>query len=220
MMTGIFITFEGPDGAGKTTQLSLLAEYLRRRSYTVRCTREPGGTALGDKIRNLLLDTANDGMSARTEALLYTAARAQHVAELIIPALSRGEVVLSDRYADSTIVYQGVARQLKRDELVAINRFATSGLVPHLTILLDGEISMLGGRRADRGVPDRIEQESITFHEKVRQGFRELAAAEAERIKIVAADGSVDEIHQSVIKIVEQYLHRRSGNEGKQHAIS
>lgn len=213
-MIGTFITFEGPDGAGKTTQLSMLAEYLRQQGYTVSCTREPGGTIIGDKIRSLLLDPANDAMSAQTEALLYMAARAQHVAELILPALSRGEVVLSDRYADSTIVYQGVARQLTRDELVVINRFATSGLAPHLTVFLDGEASLLGDRRADRGVQDRIEQEDMTFHEKVRQGFKEIAAAESERIKIVAAEGSIDEIHQSVIKIVEQFLHRRSGNEG------
>lgn len=208
MMTGWFITFEGADGAGKTTQLQRLADYLRRQGRTVLCTREPGGTALGDKIREMLLDPANLGMNARTEALLYMAARAQHVAELILPALSRGEVVLSDRYADSTIVYQGAARQLVRDELVAINQFAAAGLVPDLTILLDAETNLLGNRRSDRGTSDRIELEGASFHEKVRQGFHELAAAQPERVKVVAAAGDIDKVHQAVVKQVDEFLHK------------
>ncbi|MDR3559888.1 MAG: dTMP kinase [Negativicutes bacterium] len=207
-MTGWFITFEGADGAGKTTQLQRLADYLRRQGRTVLCTREPGGTALGDKIREMLLDPANLGMNARTEALLYMAARAQHVAELILPALSRGEVVLSDRYADSTIVYQGAARQLVRDELVAINQFAAAGLVPDLTILLDAETNLLGNRRSDRGTSDRIELEGASFHEKVRQGFHELAAAQPERVKVVAAAGDIDKVHQAVVKQVDEFLHK------------
>lgn len=208
MMAGLFITFEGPDGAGKTTQLTLLADYLRGHGLTVHCTREPGGTLIGDKIRHLLLDPANQGMSPRAEALLYMAARAQHVAEMILPALSRGEVVLSDRYADSTIVYQGVARQLEFDDLRTINDFAAAGLVPHLTILLDAEIGLLSGRLADRGGQDRIEQESAGFHERVRQGFRELAAAEPGRIKLVPAVGKVQDIHVEVVKRVEEFLHK------------
>ena len=207
-MAGLFITFEGPDGAGKTTQLTLLADHLRRRGLTVLCTREPGGTALGDKIRELLLDPADEAMSPRAEALLYMAARAQHVAELILPALTRGEVVLSDRYADSTIVYQGVARQLERDDLVAISRFAAAGLAPELTILLDAEINLLSGRLADRGSQDRIEQESAGFHERVRQGFRELAAADPRRIKIVPAGGDIAAVHQKVVRRVEEFLSR------------
>jgi dTMP kinase len=144
-MVWILITFDGPDGGGKTTQLALLAEHLRRSGRTVRCTREPGGTALGDRIRDLLLDPANAEMAPCTEALLYMAARAQHVAEVVAPALARGEVVLSDRFADSTLVYQGAARRLAREDLVAINRFATGGVVPDLTILLDGDAATLAG---------------------------------------------------------------------------
>lgn len=213
MMTGLFITFEGPDGAGKTTQLRLLAEYLEEGGYTVRRTREPGGTVLSDQIRGLLLDPAYQGMDERAEALLYMAARAQHVAELIAPALERGEVVISDRYADSTLVYQGVARNLNRTALVNINTFATSGLTPHLTILLDGDVSVLGGRLAGRGCHDRIEQEAAAFHEAVRQGFLALAAAEPERIKVVDGAGGITEIHQAVLAVVDEFLNRRSRRE-------
>jgi dTMP kinase len=209
-MIGVLITFEGPDGGGKTTQLRLLAEYLRTRGHIVRCTREPGGTALGDKIRGLVLDPANREMAARTEALLYMAARAQHVAEVIAPALARGEVVLSDRFADSTLVYQGTARQLARNELAAINVFATAGMAPDLTILLAGDAAVLGGRLAGRGGADRIEREADAFHASVRQGFRELAAAEPERVKPVDAGGTVAEVHAAVVQVVEEFLRRRS----------
>lgn len=209
-MIGMLITFEGPDGGGKTTQLSLLADHLSRRGFVVRCTREPGGTALGDKIRGLLLDPAHREMDARTEALLYMAARAQHVAEVIGPALAAGEIVLSDRYSDSTLVYQGAARRLAGEDLAAINRFATGGLAPDLTILLDGDAATLGGRMAGRGGADRIEREAAAFHALVRQGFRELAAAEPGRVKTVAAGGSVAEVHAAVVAVVEEFLRRRN----------
>lgn len=207
-MPGLFITFEGADGAGKTTQLALLADYLRAQGWPVRCTREPGGTPLGDAIRTLLLDPANVRMAPRTEALLYMAARAQHVAEVIAPALARGEIVLSDRYADSTIVYQGVARQLPEHELAAINAFATGGLEPDLTILLDCRQEVLSGRMAGRGAKDRIEREAARFHEQVRQGFLRLAAA-SDRFCVIEADGSVQAVHARVIAAVQQFLDRR-----------
>jgi dTMP kinase len=209
-MVGVLITFEGPDGGGKTTQIGLLAEHLRRLGYAVRCTREPGGTALGDRIRGLLLDPLNREMAPRTEALLYMAARAQHVAEVIAPALAKGEIVLSDRYADSTFVYQGAARRLSRDDLAAINLFATDGVAPELTILLDGEAAELDERLAGRGEADRIEQEADAFHASVRQGFRELAAAEPERVKQVDAGGDATEVHQAVVLVVEEFLVRRA----------
>lgn len=209
-MVGVLITFEGPDGGGKTTQLGLLAEHLRRQGYTVRCTREPGGTALGDKIRGLLLDPAHGEMAPRTEALLYMAARAQHVAEVIAPALARGEVVLADRYVDSTLVYQGAARRLAREELMTVNLFATGGVVPDLTILLDGDAAVLAGRLAGRGGADRIEREAAAFHALVRRGFRELAAAEPERVRPVAADNDIAEVHRAVVRVVEEFLRRRA----------
>ncbi len=209
-MAGMLITFEGPDGSGKTTQLELLAGHLRRRGYTVRCTREPGGTELGDKIRELLLDPTNREMAPRTETLLYMAARAQHVAEVIAPSLARGEVVLSDRYADSTLVYQGAARRLAREELEAINLFATDGVTPDLTILLDGDAAVLSGRLAGRGGADRIEQEADAFHALVREGFRQLAAAEPERVKPVDACSDAAEVHRAVVLVVEEFLRRRA----------
>lgn len=212
-MSGIFISFEGPDGAGKTTQLRLLAKYLEERGQTVLCTREPGGTAIGDAIRALLLDPANDGMTARAEALLYMAARAQHVGELIAPALARGEIVLSDRYADSTIVYQGIARKLPQADLLAINDFATNGLKPQLTILLDCPRHMLCGRMDERGAKDRIEQEADTFHEQVRQGFLTLAGEQPARFRVIDASCSVEKVHQAVVNVIEHFLNRRGTNE-------
>lgn len=208
-MTGVFITFEGPDGAGKTTQLTLLADYLRQRGLEVRLTREPGGTPLSDKIRTLLLDPSNSEMNARTEALLYMASRAQHVAEVIEPGLARGEIILCDRFADSTVVYQGAARRLAKQELLTINRFATGGRTPSLTILLDCDTTLLTDRCQDRGGQDRIEQEEKSFHEKVRQGFLDLAAAEPERIKLVAAEGSISDVHAAIVNLVEEFLRRR-----------
>jgi len=205
-MQGIFISFEGPDGAGKTTQLKLLAGYLRRRGYTVTCTREPGGTSISDIIRQILLDPGHKEMYARTEALLYMAARAQHVAELIRPALRRGEFVLSDRYADSTIVYQGVARGLAKNDLAVINQFAAEGLAPDLTILLDGDTDILRSRLNSRGGQDRIEREAAGFHEQVRLGFKELAAAEPGRIRTVSAQSSEKEVHQTIVAIIEEFL--------------
>lgn len=215
MMTGIFITFEGPDGAGKTTQLTLLADYLRQQGHVVRLTREPGGTPLSDKIRTLLLDPSHSEMDARTEALLYMASRAQHVAEVIEPGLVRGEVILCDRFADSTVVYQGAARRLAKQELLAINRFATGGLTPSLTILLDCDTRLLTDRRKDRGGQDRIEQEAECFHDKVRQGFLDLAEAEPERIKLVSAKESVNDVHDVIVNLVEEFLRRRGKREDK-----
>jgi dTMP kinase len=213
MMAGYFITFEGPDGAGKTTQLNLLAKYLGEKGLKVLGTREPGGTLLGEALRNLLLDPVYHSMCARTEALMYMAARAQHVTEVIRPALKRGEVVICDRYEDSTIVYQGVARKLEGEELLGINQFATNGLKADLTILLDGDIQLLDARQAGRGSKDRIEQEAHDFHEAVRQGFLKVAAAEPDRIKVINQCGGIDAVHQAVVKIVEAFLAGRDGHE-------
>ena len=198
MQKGLFITIEGPDGAGKTTQLHKLAEWLTKQGRQVICTREPGGTAIGDKIRVLLLDNGNAEMAPRTEALLYMAARSQHVAELIRPALADGKVVLSDRYSDSTLVYQGVARQLSSKELIQVNQFATAGLKPDLTILLDGETTPLLERLHSRGAKDRMESETIEFHEKVRDGFLELAASEPERFRVVNGSGDIDTVQAAI----------------------
>jgi dTMP kinase len=208
-MQGLFISFEGPDGAGKTTQVKLLAKLLAASGHKVTVTREPGGTPLGDKIRTLLLDLANSEMCAETEALLYAAARAQHVTQVIAPALARGEVVITDRYVDSTIVYQGAARALNQKQLEVLNTFAVKETMPDLTILLDAEVALLQPRLTDRGNFDRIEQESSSFHEAVRQGFLALAAQQP-RIKVVPALGEQSAVHATIATVVRQFLEESS----------
>lgn len=208
-MAGILITMEGPDGSGKTTQISLLAKVLTSEGREVVQTREPGGTPLADRIRVLVLDPAHDKMTARTEALLYMAARAQHTAELIRPAMERGAVVISDRYADSTLVYQGVARGLPLDSLIWLNRFATEELTPDLTLLLDGDTDCLAQRVTSRGNKDRLENEDPEFHRKVREGFLLLAAQNPERFRVIDADRTVESIQLDIQRCVQEFLQKR-----------
>ena len=208
-MAGILITMEGPDGSGKTTQISLLAKVLTSEGREVVQTREPGGTPLADRIRVLVLDPAHDKMTARTEALLYMAARAQHTAELIRPAMERGAVVISDRYADSTLVYQGVARGLPLDSLIWLNRFATEELTPDLTLLLDGDTDCLAQRVTNRGNKDRLDNEDPEFHRKVREGFLLLAAQNPERFRVIDADRTVESIQLDIQRCVQEFLQKR-----------
>ena len=208
-MAGILITMEGPDGSGKTTQISLLAKVLTSEGREVVQTREPGGTPLADRIRVLVLDPAHDKMTARTEALLYMAARAQHTAELIRPAMERGAVVISDRYADSTLVYQGVARGLPLDSLIWLNRFATEELTPDLTLLLDGDTDCLAQRVTSRGNKDRLDNEDPEFHRKVRKGFLLLAAQHPERFRVIDADRTVESIQLDIQRCVQEFLQKR-----------
>ena len=200
---------EGPDGSGKTTQISLLAKVLTSEGREVVQTREPGGTPLADRIRVLVLDPAHDKMTARTEALLYMAARAQHTAELIRPAMERGAVVISDRYADSTLVYQGVARSLPLDSLIWLNRFATEELTPDLTLLLDGDTDCLAQRVTSRGNKDRLDNEDPEFHRKVREGFLLLAAQNPERFRVIDADRTVESIQLDIQRCVQEFLQKR-----------
>lgn len=213
-MDGLFITFEGPDGAGKTTQLRLLAERFAQEGYNVLCTREPGGTGISDKIREMLLDPAHREMHARTEALLYAAARAQHVAEVIGPALQSGKIVLCDRFVDSSLAYQGRGRGLPLDMLYIINDFATDKLKPDLTLLLD--ISpQEGTARVDKrggGRRDRIEEEAECFRQRVRQGFRELAGLYAARIVYIDAGRPLEDVHAEIWAHVEQLMVKKEGN--------
>ena len=193
-MQGLFVSFEGPEGAGKTTQAHRLAEHLRADGYDVVLTREPGGTPLAESIRELVLSHAGTGdgpMSAATEALLFTAARADHVERLIRPALAEGKVVLCDRFAGSTLAYQGGGRGLDPDALAAAQRLATGDLRPDLTLLLDLPAEQgLRRRFADPGpeVPNRLDEESIGFHERVRASYLRLAAANPATWVIVPAD--------------------------------
>jgi dTMP kinase len=199
---GLFVCFEGGDGAGKSTQVRLLAEALAARGSDVLVTRQPGGTALGAQIRELVLH--GDHVSPRAEALLFAADKAHHVDELIRPALARGRVVLIDRYIDSAIAYQGAGRDLGADEVRDLNLWAVGGLVPDLTVVLDVSSELGRARRGD--VHDRLESEGDGFHDAVRQGFLRLAAAEPDRYVVVAADGSAEAIHAEVLAAVEARL--------------
>lgn len=181
---GLFITFEGGEGAGKSTQIRLLKERLEAAGYTVTQLREPGGTPIGEDIRSILLDTGNTAMAPWTELFLYEAARAQLVEEVIRPALERGEVVLCDRFFDSTTVYQGMARGLGVEQVQQANALACNGLVPDRTILLRLDTET-GLDRATRKEADRIEQEGLDFHQKVHEGFERLLELDPERIRVV-----------------------------------
>ncbi|MFH1874404.1 MAG: dTMP kinase [Pseudomonadota bacterium] len=212
-MAGIFITLEGIEGCGKTTQIRKLEAFLKERNYDVVLTREPGGTKIGDQIRRILLLTENKGMFPITELLLYAAARNQHVEEVIAPALKKGKIVLCDRYADATYAYQGAARKIKMSFLEELHKIAAGGLKPQLTLVLDcpAEQGLTRARqRNDRemtkNIEDRFEQEDLDFHEKVRQGYLELAKKEPERIIIVDASQGLDVIHQDIVKQVMRVL--------------
>lgn len=197
-MRGFFITLEGPEGAGKSTQVRLLDEELRARGFTTHLTAEPGGDPVAMECRQILLHTT-EPISDRTELLLYLAARAQHVEMIIRPALAEGKVVISDRFADSTMAYQGYARGLDLKMVKALNAFATGGLVPDQTLLLDLPPDIGMARQEQR---NRFEEESIEFHQKVRAGFLELAAQEPERIKVIDASGTVAEVQARILDVV------------------
>ncbi|WP_288434661.1 dTMP kinase [uncultured Deinococcus sp.] len=183
---GLFLTFEGPEGAGKSTQLAALVRRLRAAGHTVTETREPGGTLLGTEVRRVVLDPALE-MGPLPEFLLYSASRAQLVAEVIRPALERGEVVVCDRYADSTLAYQGYGRGLDLGFLERVTQEATGGLRPDLTVLLDLDPALGLARAAQRGQPDRLERADLAFHTRVREGFLALAAAEPGRVLVMDA---------------------------------
>ena len=206
-MTGVFITFEGGDGSGKSTQVGLLADELRSQGYSVVATREPGGTAIAEKIRDVLLDPANHEMGDRTEALLFAAGRAEHVHHLIRPAISRGDVVISDRFMDSSVVYQGMGRGLGAPDVMGLNMWATDNLRPDLTIILDVDAGFGLDRIGDK---DRIEQASPELHNKVRQGFLQLAAADPQRYLVIDASQTVEAIAAEVLERVEELLRERA----------
>ena len=207
-MKGKFITFEGADGGGKSTQVQLAAEWLRQRGYDVVTTREPGGTILAEKVRELVLDPALP-LNTVSQTLLYLAARSEHVEKLIKPALATGKIVLCDRFSDSTLVYQGLSVGKELSELTELQRlcsFATGGLAPNLTLVLDGRPEVLVKRRELRGVTDRYEQQGLDFQHKLREGFLTLAKAEPQRMQIIDAELGMEEVEQSVQKAIAQLL--------------
>lgn len=208
---GLFITFEGMDGSGKTTQMHRLAGRLRSLGRTVLETVEPGGPPVSRKIRRILLDAANPELSPTTEILLYFASRAQNVDEWIVPALGRGEVVLSDRFTDSSLVYQGCGRGLGADTVAALERIACRGLKPDLTLLVDvdAEASLARARARNQAEPHcetRMDDQSLEFHRKVANAYHALAAAEPGRVKVVDGRADIDTIERAVWSIVERYV--------------
>ena len=201
-MTGLFITFEGGDGSGKTTQVSLLASWLESQGHNVLLTREPGGTDVGVELRNIVLHRKGS-LSPRAEALLYAADRAHHIYSVVRPALEAGTTVVQDRYLDSSVAYQGAGRVLEEKEVRDLSLWATEGLLPDLTIVLDAPAAYLRARiSGDDRVFDRLEAEGDDFHDRVRQAYRRFAEVEPNRLHILDATQSVDEIHQQVRQLV------------------
>jgi len=208
-MPGLFITFAGGEGGGKSTQIERLARHLRAEGRTVHQTREPGGTKIGEAIRHLLQhDKAGHGMCPEAELLLFTAARAQIVRELITPALERNEIVLCDRFADSTTVYQGVARDIDPIEVAAINQFACGDIVPDLTVLIDLDPETgLQRARDNRDAPlDRMEQEALAFHQQVRRGYLERAQVDNERFSVFDGSKDIETLETEIWNAVEPRL--------------
>jgi dTMP kinase len=205
-MTGLFITFEGGEGCGKSTQIAALKARLEAMGKTVVQTREPGGTALGESVRNLLqYDDAGQGMSPEAELLLFAASRAQHVRELIVPAIAEGQIVLCDRFLDSTTVYQGVARAIDSKKVDTINQFAIGDTNPDLTILIDlpPEIGLARVHARSDGQLDRMEKEAIGFFQAVRQGYLDLAKSEPKRFLVLDGSQSVEELETQIWQRVE-----------------
>lgn len=214
-MRGLLITLEGPDGAGKTSQINNIAQILLEQGYSVITTREPGGTVLGAAIRSLLLNPEHGKMTDQAEVLLYAADRAQHVQELILPALSRGDAVVCDRYIDSTLAYQGYGRKLDLEFLEKVNSIATGGLKPDLTLILDvpSEVGLgriINGRQKGAGV-DRIEGQALEFHQRVRAGYLDIAVKEPDRCRIIEASGEIEQVSQAVALAVKDFLKTRVG---------
>ena len=210
-MQGWFITFEGPEGCGKSTQLRLLASWLLARGVEPIVTREPGGTRIGEQVRALLHNPDHTEMTAETEILLYSAARAQHVAQVIRPALEAGKIVLCDRFYDSTFAYQGHGRGLSMEALRQITTFATRGLVPDLSLYLDVPPEV-GLRRRETGGEEmnRLDRETLAFHQRVREGYLALLKEEPSRWRTIDATGSIDEVQTAVRSVVMETIGREN----------
>ncbi|HPO12935.1 MAG TPA: dTMP kinase [Candidatus Hydrogenedentes bacterium] len=205
-MSGRFITFEGVEGCGKSTQIELLKTHLESKGHRVLVTREPGGVPIAEAIRSVLLDTRHTAMSPIAELLLYEAARAQIVEEIIRPALEKGCIVLCDRFADSTTAYQGAGRGLPMEEIERLHHLATQGVWPDLTFVLDLPVEQGLARARNRGRADRMEQQALEFHQRVRQGYLDIAAREPGRVKVIASDESIEAIATAIREQVDALI--------------
>ncbi len=205
-MQGLFISMEGPDGAGKSTQIELLQNYLADKGYEIVITRDPGGTVISEAIRHIILNKDYAEMSPGTELLLYAAARAQLVHEVIRPALRDGKAVICDRFIESSVVYQGIARGLGIDTVYAVNDYALEGLRPQLTILLDLDAEEGLRRKKNQAELDRMEAAGLEFHKKVAEGYRLLAERDLERIVRISAALPKEEIHAKIVKEIERRI--------------
>ncbi len=211
--TGYLITFEGIEGSGKTTQARGLEKFLKKKGWRCKLTREPGGSLVGDQIRKILLSSENNELTPLGELFLYEASRVQHILEVIEPALEKGMVVLCDRFCDATLAYQGYARHLDLKMVEHLNRLASQGVVPDLTLLLDCPVEMGLGRASQRidarepaAKEDRFERESIAFHRRVREGYLQIARKHPGRIRVIDASSEEPEVHRTVCNVVEPIL--------------
>lgn len=213
--TGLFVTFEGIEGCGKTTQITRLAEALRQQNLDIVVTREPGGCQISDKIRSILLDSKNDSMVPETELLLYTAARAQHMSQVVRPALDQGKIVLCDRFCDATLAYQGYGRHLDLEIINQLNHYACQGTTPDVTLLLDLPVQDGLGRARNRNAQsetldeDRFEQESLKFHQRIRDAYLLFSQQQSDRIKVIDATGDFDEVYHRISSTLLPLLNTR-----------
>ncbi|NPC94923.1 dTMP kinase [Bacillus sp. WMMC1349] len=208
-MSGLFITLEGPEGAGKTTILQAVTQQLTKNGYPVLATREPGGIEIAEQIREVILNPNNTDMDPKTEALLYAAARSQHLVEKVQPALKKGKIVLCDRFIDSSLAYQGYARGLGIDEVLSINQFAIGEMMPHITIYfaIDPEEGMKRIHVNDSREKNRLDLEQIDFHHRVLQGYQEVMDRFPKRFRTVDASQPIDHVVKDVYEMIEQELH-------------
>jgi len=209
-MAGFFISFEGVEGCGKSTQVALLAQAVREQGYEVLTTREPGGTAIGQTLRQILLTPTQPPLAMGTELLLMLADRAQHVQEVIVPGLREGKIVISDRFVDSTIAYQGYGRGIDSDLLARLNTFACGGLLPALTLLLEVPVNeglrRANQRRGSETPVDHFEAESVAFHERVREGFLSVARTDPKRVCVIDGQQPPENVHTAILSVVRERL--------------
>ncbi len=206
MQNGLFITFEGTDGSGKTTQIKLAEAYIRENGYDVVLSREPGGTRISELIRDMVLDPANTEITPLTEMIMYAASRAQHVEQVIKPAIEQGKIVICDRFVDSSYAYQGCGRGVDLKAIADVNRVAVNGTVPDITFFLDIDPEIAITRRINATGADRIEQEKLDFHKRVHEGYRKLAILYPDRIKTIDAARSINEISEEIIDYLYEIL--------------